>query len=229
MSPEQADMSSIDVDTRSDVYSLGLMLYELLVGALPFDREALRQAGLEEMRHTIREKDGPRPSTRVTQLGVSAAEVAARRGTQPDRLARLLRGDLDWITMKALEKDRTRRYATANALALDVRRHLADEPVLAGRPGALYRTAKFVRRHRAGVAAIATLVVLLTMLAVVMTVQAGRIAAERDRANLEATTARQVSDFLVGLFKVSDPSAARGGTLTAREVLARGASQLEAA
>ena len=129
--------------------------------------------------------------------------------------------------MKALEKDRTRRYQTANALALDVRRHLSHEPVSAGPPGAAYRTRKFVRRHRVGVAAVAALVVLVLVFTVMMTVQARRIARERDRANQEAVTATQVSDFLVGLFKVSDPSEARGQTLTAREILAKGAVQLE--
>jgi hypothetical protein len=142
-------------------------------------------------------------------------------------LAGLLRGDLDWITMKALEKDRTRRYATVNALAMDVRRHLNDEPVLASPPSAAYRAGKFVRRHRVGVAAVSALVALLAVFAAVMTVQAERIARERDRANQEATTAKQVSDFLVGLFKVSDPTEARGNTLTAREILARGSRQVE--
>ncbi len=219
-------MTPLDVDTRSDVYSLGLLLYELLVGGLPFDRAALRAAPFDEMRRTIREVEAPRPSTQATRVSDSA-EIAARRQTQPARLASLLRGDLDWVTKKALEKERSRRYATANALAMDLRRHLANEPVLAGPPSATYRVGKFVRRHRLGVMAAGTIAVLLVAFAAIMTIQAGRIARERDRANQEAATARQVSDFMVSLFRGFDPSEARGHTLTAREVLSRGARRID--
>jgi non-specific serine/threonine protein kinase/serine/threonine-protein kinase len=226
MSPEQAEMTPLDVDTRSDVYSLGLLLYELLVGVLPFDREALRNAPLDEVRRTIREVEAPRPSTQATRVGDSA-EVAARRQTQPGRLASLLRGDLDWVTKKALEKERSRRYATANALAMDLRRHLLNEPVLAGPPSAIYRVGKFVRRHRVAAAAGGAIALLLVAFAATMAVQAGRIARERDRANQEAATAKQVSDFMVSLFRGFDPSEARGNTLTAREVLSRGARRID--
>lgn len=226
MSPEQAEMGGLDIDTRTDVYALGVMLYELLTGALPFDRKDLRQAGLAEIQRIIREKEPPRPSTRITQLGPASTEAAKNRHTEPRRLASELRGDLDWITMRALEKDRTRRYQTANAVAADVRRHLNNEPVSAGPPSAAYRAGRFVRRHRFGVAAAAILVLLLAAFAVAMAVQAQRIARERDRANREAEAARQVSDFLVRLFTVSDPSEARGNSIRAREILDTGAARI---
>ncbi len=226
MSPEQAEMGSLDIDTRTDVYSLGVMLYELLTGTLPFEPKALREQGLDKLRQTIREVDPPRPSTRVTTSCGSAALVLASHGGA-SRLARQLRGDLDSITMKALEKERTRRYGSVSDLAADLRRHLDDVPVLASPPSATYRVGKFVRRHHAGVAAGGALVLLLVVFAAVMAVQASRIARARDRASQEAATAAQVSDFLVGLFKVSDPSEARGSTLTAREILAKGVQQLD--
>ena len=235
MSPEQAEMGGLDIDTRTDVYALGVILYELLTGALPFDRKELRQAGFAEIQRTIREKEPPRPSTRITQLGPASTQAAANRHTEPHRLASELRGDLDWVTMRALEKDRTRRYQTAYALAGDLRHHLNNEPVAAGPPSALYRAKKFVRRHRFGVAAVATLVLLLVVFGVTMAVQARRIAQERDRANREAKrasreaeAATQVSDFLAGLFRVSDPAESRGRELTARAVLDRGAARIDA-
>jgi non-specific serine/threonine protein kinase/serine/threonine-protein kinase len=226
MSPEQAEMGGLDIDTRTDVYALGVILYELLTGALPFDRKELRQAGFAEIQRTIREKEPPRPSTRITQLGQASTEAATNRHTEPRRLASDLRGDLDWVTMKALEKDRTRRYQTANALAGDIRRHANHEPVSAGPPSAVYRTGKFVRRHRFGVAAAATLVLLLVAFGVTMAVQAQRIAQERDRANREAETARQVSTFMVGMFETTNPFQGRGKNVPVGEVLDRGAQRI---
>ena len=228
MSPEQAEMTGLDIDTRTDVYALGVILYELLAGVLPFDSKSLREKGLDEIRRTIRDTDPPRPSTRITSLGARATGVAEIRGTNPARLASQLRGDLDWITMKALEKDRTRRYGSVSDLAADLRRHLDHVPVLASPPSTLYRMRKFVRRHRAGATAIATVLVLLIAFAATMAVQAQRIARERDRANSEAEAARQISDFLVGLFNVSNPSEARGASITAREILDNGARDIEA-
>jgi non-specific serine/threonine protein kinase/serine/threonine-protein kinase len=227
MSPEQADLTGLDIDTRTDVYSLGVLLYELLTGALPFDGKTLRERALDEIRRTIREVDPPRPSTRVTQLGQTGVAAARSRHTEPGRLVSELKGDLDWITMRALEKDRTRRYATANALAADVRRHLDDEPVTAGPPSTVYRTQKFVRRHRLGVGAAATLAVVLVAFAATMAVQARRIARERDHTSREAETARQVSAFLVGLFEVSRPSEAVSNSTTAREILDAGAQRIQ--
>ena len=214
MSPEQAEMGGLDIDTRTDVYGLGVILYELLTGVLPFDRKALREAGFAEIQRTIREKEPPKPSTRITRLDQASTDAAAKRHTEPRRLASELRGDLDWVTMKALEKDRTRRCQTANALAADVRHHSIDEPVSAGPPSTVYGARKFVRRHRFDVAAAATLVLLLVAFGATMTVQARRIAAERDRANREAEAAKQVSGFLVGLFEVSKPSEKTANSIT---------------
>jgi non-specific serine/threonine protein kinase/serine/threonine-protein kinase len=220
MSPEQAEMTGLDIDTRTDVYALGILLYQLLVGALPFDPTDLRKAGLDEIRRRIRQVDPPRPSTRISTMGVASTESAKNRRTEPGKLASQLRGDLDWITMKTLEKDRTRRYGSPSELAADIGRHLRNEPVLAGPPSAVYRAGKFVRRHRLGVAVAAAGILGLAGFAGTMAAQAKRIARERDRAE-------RVSEFLVDLFKVSDPGEARGNSITAREVLDRGADHVQ--
>jgi len=230
MSPEQAGAPGPDVDTRTDVYSLGAMLYQLLTGSLPFPSRELRVRSHDEILRVIREVDPPRPSSRVSTLGDAATEVARARQTEPGILRRILQGDLDAITLKAMEKDRSRRYGSASDLAADVGRYLRDEPVLARPPSTAYRAAKYVRRHRVGVAVAATLVTLLLAFAGTTAVQARRITHERDRANAEAqratreaAAAQRVSAFLISMFKVSDPSEARGNSITAREVLDRAA------
>jgi serine/threonine protein kinase/tetratricopeptide (TPR) repeat protein len=148
MSPEQAEMSPLDVDTRADIYALGVLLYELLTGTTPFEKERLGKASFDELRRIIREEEPPRPSTRLSTLKDKLTTAAAQRRTQPRQLVRTVRGELDWIVVKCLEKDRNRRYETANSLARDVERYLADEPVLACPPSASYRVRKFVRRYR---------------------------------------------------------------------------------
>ena len=205
MSPEQVRGRRDEIDVRTDVYSLGVVLYRMLTGRLPYDVE---RASLPEAARVICETP-PRP----------LATAVDGRATR-DR-------DLEIIVLKALEKDPARRYATVAALDEDIARFLAGQPILARPASALYQMGLLVRRHKAGFAAAAALLVGLVATAVTMSVQARRIAAERDRANREATTARAVSDFLTGLFKVSDPGEARGSVITAREILDQGAARIE--
>src|SRR5215218_516527 len=161
MSPEQAEMSALGVDTRSDVYSLGVLLYELLTGSTPLSRKRVREAAYAEILRMIKEEEPPRPSTRLSDSGAALASISAQRHTEPAKLSKLVRGELDWIVMKCLEKDRNRRYESANGFAADVQRYLADEPVLACPPSAGYRLRKFARRNKRALATMTLLGVTL--------------------------------------------------------------------
>jgi tetratricopeptide (TPR) repeat protein len=211
MSPEQAALTSADVDTRTDIYSLGVLLYELLTGSTPFDTGDLLKSGLDEIRRVIRDQEPVRPSTRLSKLtGADLTTVAQRRHSEPPMLIRAVRGDLDWIAMKALEKDRTRRYPTANALALDVQRFIANEAISARPPSKVYKLKKAMQRNQllcAGVGVIA-----LLMVASLIAVSTSLTKERRSRREAETASAksRQVTRFLEDMLQGVEPSVALG-------------------
>jgi len=227
MSPEQVGSHSRDIDTRSDIYSLGVVLYELLTGVTPLDEERLAKAARQEVERIIRQDEPPTPSTRLQTLGGRLTEVAHRRNTEPGALGRQLRSDLDWIVMMALEKDRTRRYESASALAEDIRRHLDHEPVRAAAPSAIYRFRKFARRNKVVFATTIAIAVTLLTGAIISTWQAVRASRAERTARTESSRSRQVAKFLKDMLNGVGPSVALGrDTTMVREILDKTAKRV---
>ena len=214
MSPEQAELSGLDIDTRSDIYSLGVLLYELLTGVTPFDRETFAKAAFDEIRRMIRETEPPKPSTRLQTLGKTLTTVAASRQIDALKLIHLVRGDLDWIVMKCLDKDRTRRYETANGVAMDVKRYLDNEPLVARPPSKFYEFQKTVRRHKFGFAAAAAVVAALTLGLAMSLWQYLEKSREFDRAERELARAEEVKKLIREMLGSVAPQKALGADVT---------------
>ncbi len=227
MSPEQAVPHGGDVDIRSDIYSLSVLLYELLTGAVPFENRTLLSAGYAEMQRIIREDDPPPPSSRISRFDdETITALANNRHCNTRILRRELEGDLDWIIMKGLEKDPSRRYESVSSLAADIERHLNNQPVLARAPGTAYRFRKFVRRHTWGVAATVVALVAVILFVASTLIQTQEVSAALKLAEVEKVKSEQVANFLVELLTESDPSVSQGETTTVRQALDRGAEKL---
>lgn len=233
MSPEQVNLSARDIDTRTDVYTLGVVLYVLLTGLQPFETKRREKPSLEEWLRQLREEEPPNPSTKVSGDKDTSSATADARRTEPKQLISQLRGDLDWITMKALERDRTRRYGTPSELAADLQRFLSHEPVIARPASTGYRLRKYIRRHRVAMSVGAGVLLVLVVFSVVQALQLRETTRERDhakqerdRANQERDRATRIAAFMSNMFKVPDPSEARGNSVTAREILDRAANDI---
>jgi serine/threonine protein kinase len=205
MSPEQTELTSYDVDTRTDVYSLGVLLYELLVGRTPFEIVELERAGVMEILRIIREEDPPKPSTRFSSLGEASTTIIKTRKTSSVEMIRRLKGDLDIIVMKTLEKDRIRRYETANSLAMDIKLYLKNEPILARPPSAGYRLGKFIRRHKAGVAAAALAILAFAVGLTGLTVGLKEAVKAKNEAIQQAARVEAINEFLNSMLSSPDP------------------------